>query len=338
MENNSTNPTAAISLQATQKDMGKSSLQYLPVGLFGSTVAISGLSIAWNQASVLFELPGSIAIAIAILAWAMYILLISLYITKIIRYPEAVKKELTNPVTGNFLGTFFISTVLLSAVTIPFSLDLARIVWIAGTTGGSIFMYILTSRLFKGQLSILDAEPPSLIPGLTLLNAVIAGTRMEFGWLGKEINLILFSVGIVYVFSFFITILFRLIYKEPVIPFLVPTLLLMSAPFEVGVSAYMSQTAHIDFFASVIFFFGLFTFIVIFFQILKKRLPFMISWWSSCFSIGALTNAALKYSIISHGVLEKSIAGILLVVASLFMAITFVITIKLQWSGRLLKP
>ena len=155
---------------------------------------------------------------------------------------------------------------------------------------------------------------------------------------GKEVDLILFSVGIVYVFVFFIIILFRLVYREPIVPFLVPTLLLMSAPFEVGVSAYISQTGQIDFFASVIFFFGLFTFMVILFHVLKERVPFMISWWSSCFSIGALTNAALKYSIISNGLLEKGIAAILLIAATFFMAITFIITIRLQLKGKLLKP
>ena len=176
----------------------KGALQYLPVGLFGSTVAISGLSIAWSQASAIFGLSKDVGTGIAILAWSMYMFLIILYVTKIIKYPEAVKKELSNPVAGNFLGTFFISTVLLGSVTVPFSLDLARGVWIAGAAGGSVFMYKLTSRLFRGQLSILDTEPPALIPGLVLLNAVVAGSRMEFKW-GREAELILFSVGIVYV-------------------------------------------------------------------------------------------------------------------------------------------
>ncbi len=48
-----TNPIDKIPPDA-QKETGQGSLQYLPVGLFGSTVSMAGLSIAWDQASVLF--------------------------------------------------------------------------------------------------------------------------------------------------------------------------------------------------------------------------------------------------------------------------------------------
>lgn len=318
-------------------NLRKGTLQYLPVGLFGSTVAIAGLSIAWTQAAKIFSLPTGIGTFIGILAWLMYLLLVILYLLKIISYPDAVKKELLNSVTGNFLGTFFISTVLLGAVTISFSLTFGRIVWVCGAVGGAVFMYELTARLFKGQLNVVDTEPPALIPGLVLLNAVVAGQKMGFAWT-KEANLILFSIGIVYVFVFFILILSRLIYNQPVTPFLVPTLLLMSAPSEVGMSAYVSQTLQIDMFSSVLFYFGLFTFIVILVHILKERIYFMTSWWSACFSIGALTNAALKYSFLTDGAIEKFIAGVLLVVATLFMAVTLFITVKMQLKNELLKP
>jgi tellurite resistance protein len=98
------------------------SVQYLPVGLFGSTVAMADLSIAWKAGTVTFGLPAMISAAIGILTAAMFVLLLSLYILKLIRYREAAKEELMDPVTEHFTGTLFISAVLLAVVAVPFSL------------------------------------------------------------------------------------------------------------------------------------------------------------------------------------------------------------------------
>jgi tellurite resistance protein len=318
--------------------MNKASLQYLSGSLFGSTVAISSLSLAWNQASALFGVSEAAATGIGILAWGIYIFLLLLYLIKIFRYPLKTKEELTHPVMAHSLGTFFISAVLLAAVTIPFSLPVARVVWIAGAAGGLFFLYALTGRLLKGQLAEGDALPPLLIPGLTTLNAANAGAGMQLGSWGKEADLIFFSVGIVYVLTLFVLISYRLVHGGAIPLSLAPTLLLMSAPFEVGFLAYTSLTPVIDSFAAVLFFFGLFIFIVLFFKVFKKGLPFMTSWWSSCFSTAALANAACRYARVSHDILVNDMAIVSLIAASLLIGITFVFTIKLQQDGKLLKP
>lgn len=330
--------TMNIQKENTQTAAIKDSLEFFPVALFGSTVAIAGLSIAFKQASVLFGLPPIAAQSIGVLAWILFIFLTILYLVKIFRFPVSVKAELTHPVSANFLGTFFISAVLLSSIAIPFSLDLARITWISGTTGGSIFMFVLTYRLFKGELNVLDAVPPTLIPGLTVLNAVTAGVGMKLGIIENETGTILFSLGIVYVMVFFVIIAYRLVHREPIRIFLKPTLLLMSAPFTVGFLSYVSQVKHVDLFGSVLFYFGFFIFIVLFFIVFTKGLPFMISWWGACFSTGALTNASLRYAILSQDLMVKGLAGFMLAAASVLILSTFLLTLRLQLNGKLLKP
>lgn len=315
----------------------KNALQYLPVGLFGSTVAIAGLGLALKQSVALFGMPGFLGVAITVICWLIFILLLVSYIIKCIRFPAQVKAELKHVVTANFLGTFFISAVLLSWLTAPFYLTVARVTWFTGAGGGLVFMFILTSRLFKGDLNILDAVPPTLIPGLTVLNAASAGAFMKFGWLGNDMNVVLFSLGIAYVFTFFVIIMYRLIHRSPVVTFLRPTLLLMCAPFEVGFIAYMTHYQSVDLFGSVIFFFGLFIFLVFFFIVFRKGLPFMVSWWGSCFSASALTNAALRYANVSKDLFVKDIAGVLLFVLILLIAVTFYYTIQRLMTGQLLK-
>lgn len=334
------NNTINVNTDAVQEKALKveNPLQYLPVGLFGSTVALAGLGIAWKQSSALFGAPPVISNVITIITWIAFILLIISYVTKMVKYPEKVRAELNNPIAANFLGTFFISAVLIASLTVPVSLPLARTVWIIGAIGGLVFMFVLTSRLYRGQLKITDAVPPTLIPGLTVLNTATAGAAMKWGWFTQEFDLILFSLGIVYVFVFFVLISYRLIHREPVVTFLVPTLLLMCAPFEIGFLSYMSQVPQVDMFASVIFYFGLFIFVVLFFYVFKKGLPFMVSWWGSCFSAGALANAALKYANVSHDPLVGGIAIFLLIVLTVLIIITFTLTVSYLYKGKLLKP
>lgn len=316
----------------------KNVIQYLPVGLFGSTVAYAGLAIALKQLTVLYGLHPVYASIVAILGWIVFVLLSIAYFIKFIFFPAAVKAELTHPVTGNFLGTFFISAVLLAGLAAPYSLVFARITWLAGTIGGLVFLCALTSRLYKGALNVLATVPPLLIPGLTVLNAATSGDAMKFGWFGNKFDIVLFSLGIAYVFVFFIVITYRLIHRSPVIEFLVPTLLLMSAPFTVGFICYLNITPVIDLFGTVMFYFGFFIYAVLFFSVFKKGLPFMVSWWGACFATGALTNAAIKYANVSNDIAVKCIATGLFIGLLLMITVTSYLTISRLVTGRLLKP
>jgi len=313
-------------------------LQYLPIGLFGSTVALSGLAIAWRLSCLLFGVPVLVSILVGIFAWLVFLLLTISYLYKIIKFPQKVKAELTHPVTAHFLGTFFISAVLLSSLVPNYSLTLARITWLVGTVGGVGFMYVLTARLFKGALNSLDLVPPILIPGLTVLNAVAAHASINLGWWSREADQMLFSIGIVYVMVFFVIITYRLVHLQPVTLFFRPTLLLMSAPFEISFLSYISLRTQIDGFAAVLFYFGLFIFIVLFFGVFGKKMPFMVSWWGACFSMGALTNAALQYARYSHISMVKNLSLILLAALTILVIITLLRTINHLFTGRLLKP
>jgi len=317
---------------------GLGSLQYLPVSLFGSTVAFAGAAIGWRQAAILFGTPSLVSNVIGIFAWAAFILLFGAYLYKFIAYKQKVIAELTDPIAANFLGTFFISAVLLSTVAAPFILSLARITWLAGTVGGIVYMYLLTKRLYKGELKVLDLVPPVLIPGLTVLNAVFTRVNLKFSWWETLGDMPLFAIGIVFVMVFFVIISYRLVHLEPPILFLRPTLLLMSAPFEVGFLAYVSTKTQVDELGSVLFFFGFFIFIIAFFIVFTKDLPFMTSWWGACFSMGALANASLKYALLSHMITMKYLSLVLLSGSGLLTSITLYLTLRALFTGKLLKP
>lgn len=287
-------------------------VEYLPVNLFGSVMGIAGLSLAWKLASKVFGTPAIIGEIIGIISAIIFITLSILYIIKLYRFTDKVSEEFNHPITGNFFGTITIAFLLLSIVLEPISKFLSYTLWIGGSLSTITMAYIIVQRLMIRKQDQMHATPSWLIPGVGTLDVAIAGGSMPFTW-GREINLFTFAIGSVLAL-FFLTIIFsRLIHFDPMSERLTPTKMILVAPFAVGFLSYTEIIGHIDFVASILFYFGLFIFIILAGQIFRKRLPFSVAWWAVSFPMAALSNAALKYADYYGGWPLKTIAALILV-------------------------
>ncbi|WP_206109296.1 hypothetical protein [Paenibacillus sp. HB172176] len=112
---------------------------------------------------------------------------------------------------------------------------------------------------------------------------------------------------------------------------------ILIAPFEVGFLGYTNVLQRMDSFASLLFYFGLFLFIVLFFKVFKESVPFSPSWWAVSFPIAALSNAALEYAIFVHSWLLIAISAVILAFLSVVLIILFIRTMYILWNGKLLQ-
>jgi tellurite resistance protein len=317
-----------------QKSIG--SVQFLPVNLFASVMGISGLSLAWRQASKLFGTSLIIADIIGIAAVLIFIVLSLGYISKWILYPQKVKDEFKHPIIGNFFGTITIAILLLSSVVGTYSELTGQVLWIIGTVTTLALSFIIVTRLLDGNHEHGHAVPAWLIPGVGTLDIAVAGGSMPFAW-AHEINLLSLAIGGIVALVFLTMILSRLIHHAPMHAGLTPSMLIMIGPFEVGFLGYINFEHRIDQFASILFYFGLFLFIVLFFKVFKKSIPFGASWWGVSFPLAALSNAALQYAMFVHSWPLIAIAAIILVLMNIVLVVLFVRTIKALFNGNLLK-
>ena len=108
---------------------------YLPVGLFGSVMGLTGLSVAWRLAHARYGVPLWAADGVAVVAAAAFILVTCGYLAKLATAPGAVIVEFRHPIAGNLFGTFLISLLLLPILLAPFSLLAAQVMWGAGAVG-----------------------------------------------------------------------------------------------------------------------------------------------------------------------------------------------------------
>jgi len=324
------------SIAAVQKQKSIASIQFLPVNLFASVMGISGLSLAWKQASKLFGTSLVIADVIGILAMIMFIILAIAYLAKWALYPQKVKDEFKHPVSGNFFGTITIAILLLSSVISPYSQLTGQVLWVIGTVTTLTLSFVIVTRLLNGNHEHSYAVPAWLIPGVGTIDIAVAGGTMPFAWT-REVNLLALAIGGIVALVFLTMILSRLIHHPPLHAGLTPSMIIMIAPFAVGFLGYTKFEQRIDQFASILFYFGLFFFLVLFFKVFKKSIPFGASWWGVSFPLAALSNASLEYAMFVQGWLLITISVIILVLLNIVLLVLFIRTLKSLFNGQLLK-
>ncbi|NBD24804.1 SLAC1 anion channel family protein [Paenibacillus glycinis] len=323
-------------IAAVPKQRSIGSVQFLPVNLFASVMGMSGLSLAWRQASKLYGISTVTADVIGIVAILMFLAVSAGYISKWVRYPHKVKAEFTHPILGNFFGTITIAILLLSTVIGFRSQATGQVIWIIGTVLTLAFSCIMLGRLLNGNHDHVNVVPPWLIPGVGTLDIAVAGGTMPFPW-AQEINLMSLAIGGIIALVFLTMILTRLIHHDPLPAGLTPSMMIMIAPFEVGFLGYANFEHRIDPFASILFYFGLFLFVVLFFKVFKKSIPFGASWWAVSFPLAALSNAALEYALYVDSWLLIAISTVILAFLSIVLLVLFVRTLTILFNGKLLQ-
>lgn len=325
-------PTAPAIKQQRQRQ----SVKHLPVGLFGSVMSTAGLALAWRLVGKEYGSGGEVATYIGIVAMAVFAILVLSYAAKYLKYPEQVRLEFEHPVLGSFFGTVGISVLLVSSLLRNYDARLQLAVWLVGVVITLLLASLMISRLLNGNVAPTSVAPSWLIAGVGSLDIVVTGGQFTSGW-AHEINLLAAGVGSVSAVVFFVLIFSRLVHMESLAGALRPSKMIMVAPFGVGFIAYVNLSGTVDTFAALLFYFGLFLFVIVSYRLAIRPAPFSPSWWGIGFPMAALTNAALVYSEAVGGSGLKLMATILVCLLTVSVAVLAVLTLHALATGRLLK-
>jgi tellurite resistance protein len=182
------------------------------------------------------------------------------------------------------------------------------------------------------------ALPAWLIPGVATLDIVVAGGDAPQAW-AHELNVFSLAVGTMVALVFFTMIMSRLIHhQEKLANEMVPSLMILVAPFEVGFLAYTNFFQRVDTFAAMLFYFGLFIFLALVFKVFRRGIPFAAGWWALSFPLAALSNAALRYADHVRYLPVTVFALAMLAFLSALIAVLLARTTQIVLDGRLLAP
>ena len=300
---------------------GRPLLDYLPVGLFGSVMGLTGLSVAWRLASVRYGLPEGIALGIGGVAVVAFMLLLAGYSVKLVTAFTAARAEFRHPIAGNLFGTVLISLLLLPIVLEPFAHRLAQILWGIGAVGMVLFAWLIVSRWMSDRQQIAHATPAWIIPVVGLLDVPLALPTLGFPPM-QELMVLALAVGLFFAVPLFTLIFSRLVFEPPMPDALKPTLLILVAPFAVGYSTYTVTTGRTDLFAEALYMLMLFMLAVLLGQLrnLPSCCPFRVSWWAVSFPMAASSIASLRFAAARPGLLRDTVALALLALTTVVIA------------------
>jgi tellurite resistance protein len=310
-------PQPAPSAPLATTTVGWRQVNYLPVGLFGSVMGLTGLSVAWRLAHLLYGAPAWIAAVIGSIAVIAFVMVGLGYAVKMATAPAAVRAEFRHPIAGNLFGTVFISLLLLPIVIAPVALLIAQALWIIGAVGMVVFAWMIVSRWMSDRQQVAHATPAWIIPVVGLLDVPLALPSLGLPPMHGVMVLGL-AGGLFFAVPLFTLIFSRLVFEPPMPDALLPSLLILVAPFAVGFSTYQTTTGQVDVFAESLYVLTLFILAVLLGRLrsLLTCCPFRVSWWAVSFPLAASAIAALKFAIAQPGWITDTIALFVLALAT----------------------
>lgn len=308
---------ATMTSPATWRQLTK-----LPVGLFGSVMGLTGLSVAWRLAHDLFGAPSWVAGGLAGLAMIAFASVTLGYAVKLAIAPAAVRAEFHHPIAGSLFGTFPISLLLLPLVVAPASLWLARGLWMLGAIGMMGFAWVIVSRWMSDRQQVEHATPAWIVPVVGVLDVPLALPALDLSpahvQLLQPLMTMDLAVGLFFAIPLFTMIFSRLLFQPPMPAALLPTLLILVAPFAVGYSTYTLVHGGSDLFAEGLYLLALFMLAVLLPRLrsLRQSCPFQFSWWSVSFPLAASAIASERYAALTPGLPREIVAALLLALAT----------------------
>jgi tellurite resistance protein len=311
-------------------------LDYLPIGFFGSTMGLTGLSVAWSLAHTSFGTPPWVSEVIAAVSVVAFLALLIAYGVKAVCAPEKVLSEFRHPIAGNLFGTFLISILLLPIVIAPISLMAARLLWVVGMAGMILFAWTIVSRWMSDRQQTAHATPAWIVPVVGMLDVPLALPSLGLPPM-PEVMILSLAVGLFFAVPLFTLIFSRLVFEAPMPDALQPTLLILVAPFSVGFSSYVVTVGRIDLFAESLYFLMLFVLAVLLGRLrtLRQCCPFRVTWWAVSFPLAASTIAALKFAAFDPNWFTVGVAWVLLALATVTIAGLLVRTLSGVVQGEL---
>jgi len=264
-----------------------SKLQHFPITLMPSVMGLIGLSVVFQKFQHMFHLNLPIGQSLLYLVSGYFLLVLGTYGVRTIRFPSDVARDFNHPIRVNFFPAISICFLLFSISYLEAGYFLvAKTLWLIGAPLHLVLLLIILHGWFHSQYDLKSFNPAWFIPVVGPLLVPVAG--VEF--FNPEISWFFFSIGILYWILLLAVLINRIFFHLPMPPKLLPTLFILIAPPAVGFIAYMKLTNSIDPTARVLFYFGVFTFLMLMTMIgVFRKVPFFLSWWAYTFPLTAFT-------------------------------------------------
>ena len=308
-------------------------LENFPISFFSVVMGLLGLTLGFQK---LEELYPEIFFSNILLIFSVpiFVLFLLVYLVKILFKFSKVEEEFFHPIKANFFPTISISFILFSIVLLDIDESISFVLWFFG----SIFHFILTLVIISfwiqnTKFELSHINPSWFIPAVGNILIPIAGVELFY----KEVSWFFFSIGIIFWIILLTMFFYRIVFHHPMPDKLLPTLFILIAPPTIGFISFTKLTGHeLGDISRILYYFGLFLFILLLFQIkLFAKINFYLSWWAYSFPLAALTVATYYFYELTSYLIIEVLFITLLSILSLLILILVILTIKSAYMGNI---
>ncbi|MCD4705785.1 SLAC1 anion channel family protein [bacterium] len=301
-------------------------LKNFPISFFAVVLGLVGFTLVLQKLEPLLGFLFNIYTYALYFTLAMFLIISLIYIAKIIKYPQEIKKEFFHPIKINFFPLLAKIFLILSVIYLNVDMVYSKNFWIIGVILQFIFSIVILSIWIRhSKFEFHHLSPAWFIPIVGNVIVPIAGVAHGF----IEISWFFFSIGIVMWITLFIIVFNRIIFHNPIPDKLVPTFFILFAPPAIAFIAYVKLAGAMDSFARVLYYISLFLFVLIFAQFnMFSKIKFYLSWWAYSFPMAAITVATILMYHETQLLFFKYVVFLLLIILSLIMIYLTYKTIK----------
>ena len=305
-------------------------------------LGLVGLGDCWRVATIAWNFPTVIDEFVMVVAFAVWLLVMCLYVGKWFWAREEAIAELNHPVQSCFIGLSGVATMLAAvAIAPPHASGLPVVLALAGGVVTLAYGVYFTARQWTCQRDLEAATPALYLPTVAgnFVTAFVAG---YFGY--EALGELFLGAGILSWLSLESVIAHRLMFAKTMSPLVRPTMGIMLAPPVVGCLAYLFVTGGLtggkpDLFAQALLGYGLLQ-AVLLLRLLPwiAEQPFGASHWAFSFGVTALAFDAIVFKLRGQTGYIEWLSLLLFVLANVTMAILIVGTLWRLGQGKLLPP
>jgi tellurite resistance protein len=296
-------------------------LKNFPISFFAVVMGLTGATVAWRRAETIWGLNAVVSSTLLGISSVIFAVILFVYLMKMIKHPNEIRKEFQNITKLSFFPAISISLLLLSIASMDSFPGISQALWIIGATVHFFFSVVIISIWIRHPaLEINHISPAWFIPVVGNILVPIAGVV----YAPVEISWFFFSIGLVFWIALFTILFYRLLFHNPLPERLLPTLFILIAPPAVGFIAYVKLTGAVDSMARILYYFGLFVFILMIPQLrMLFRIKYYLSWWAYTFPLAALSIASMLIYHQGGLVFFKYLAlGLLILVSAVIIVLT----------------
>lgn len=304
-------------------------LKNFPISFFAVVMGLTGATIAWQRAETIWGLNAGVSFTLLGISSLIFTVILVVYVIKMIKHPDEIRKEFQNITKLSFFPGISISLLLLSIALMDLFPGLSQVLWIVGAVVHFFFSVAIISIWIRHPaLEINHISPAWFIPVVGNILVPIAGVV----YAPVEISWFFFSIGLVFWIALFTILFYRLLFHNPLPERLLPTLFILIAPPAVGFVSYVKLTGAVDSMARILYYFGLFVFILMIPQLrILSGIKFYLSWWAYTFPLAALSMATmLMYHQVGLGFFKYLALGLLILVSAVIVLLTLMTLVALK--------